>query len=306
MFRQDVDPLADTVPPRYAYESDEEDERADFPIPTPTSMSASGADVDVKITLGANDGVTEGETLIVASGEAGAVWARGAALGEQVGQVSVDGRVIGLVFRPSWAAGTATVIVSEALVRLPVWVMHPYAEAVLSWWKPSGVVILDAYSTATYISPAPIPHHEAPLRYLSTSPASSDLKSLSPFAPPNLLQTTSAAFLTILALHAHSLSQPKSTKADALAILVPSRRAPKPAPHLLDRDHNNSFAEGTALSALEDSEGWDPAVVRAAHSALQLAAGCKGSTGWLGQAGKDVAGQGRRRRAAEMEGSMYI
>ncbi|THH05952.1 hypothetical protein EW145_g4432 [Phellinidium pouzarii] len=301
MFGQDIDPLADSIPPRYAYESDEEDEFADYPV----SSSVTAPEVEVKIALGNGSEAVVGQTLIIASGEVGAVWARGAKLGVQTGQVSVDKHAIGLVFRPSWVA--SSVIVSEALTRLPVWAMHAYAEAVLNRWKPSKVIIIDGYSTATYISAASIPYHEAPLRYLHSSFLKSDLKALSslaPFEPPNLLQSTAAAFLSILAL------PPQSAKTDGFAILIPSPRAPRPTPQSFDRSESAgdeaSFASLTSLSSLEGSEGWDPSVVHAAHHALQVSAGCKESMAWLEQ-GENNGGQAQvRRRVLEVGGSMYI
>ena len=83
------------------------------------------------------------------------------------------------MFHPTWAGGNGTIIISETFVRLPVWAMSPYAMAVLDRFRPSKcvlsvflpgsahapevtlivyllsvprVLLLDAYSTATYIS----------------------------------------------------------------------------------------------------------------------------------------------------------
>ncbi|KAH8112852.1 Svf1-like-domain-containing protein [Phellopilus nigrolimitatus] len=294
----DVDPLADTIPPRYAYESDDEDELADFSV---VGSSRGAPDVDVTIVLGDNREAL-GQVLIVANGEAGAVWGKGAKLGEQVGQVSVNKRAIGLVFKPSWAA--SPVIVSEALTRLPVWAMHAYAEAILGRWKPSRVVVIDAYSTATYISATPIPHHEAPLRYLQSGPVNADLPlsspSLAPFAPPNLLQSTAAAFLSIIALPGSSPIS-KATPS-ALAILLPSPRVHKPAPHTFSSEADVDDVLPSWNS--ENAEFWDPAVAREGHRVLLSSVGCKDSAiKWQGETDKSGSAPVRR-RVAEVEGSI--
>jgi len=86
--RQDIDPLADTVPPRHAVESDEEEDEYN-PLSSGARSKPKIGDVEVKI-LGNVEGV-EGRKLVIASGEAGKVWARGANLGEQSGAVMVNG-----------------------------------------------------------------------------------------------------------------------------------------------------------------------------------------------------------------------
>lgn len=94
---QEVDPLADTIPPRYAYESDDEDELEDLDVKLGSGSSDTrSADIDVRIIIGQNVDIGEGRPLIVASGDVGVVWARGARLGEQVGQVFVNKRAVRL------------------------------------------------------------------------------------------------------------------------------------------------------------------------------------------------------------------
>lgn len=95
MSRQDVDPLAETLGPRYAYESDDEDETGLDTLSSSTAPADAPA-IEIKF-LPPTDGDKSEESggmLIVASGAAGAVWARGAALGEQVGQVNVNKRAV--------------------------------------------------------------------------------------------------------------------------------------------------------------------------------------------------------------------
>lgn len=84
---KDIDPLADTVPPRHAVESDDEEDEYN-----PLSTASAGRlvkTVDVKI-VGAIEGRV-GRALVVATSEAGKVWAKGAKLGEQSGGVMVNG-----------------------------------------------------------------------------------------------------------------------------------------------------------------------------------------------------------------------
>ena len=86
IFIQDVDPLADTVPPRHAVESDEEEDEYN-PLSAPASQNSKVA--DVKITGDTKE--RNGRSLLVATGDVAKVWARGAKLGEQIGAVLVKG-----------------------------------------------------------------------------------------------------------------------------------------------------------------------------------------------------------------------
>jgi hypothetical protein len=92
-----------------------------------------------------------GAPLIIASGAAGAAWARGAQLGEQAAGLYADGvqvpplpsrpsapsslpRQVGALFAPAWAE--SNVLVSEATARLPAAAMHAYAAHVLRALAP--------------------------------------------------------------------------------------------------------------------------------------------------------------------------
>jgi len=155
----------------------------------------------------------------MASGYAGKIWARGANLEEQTAAVAVNGVQIGLVFKPSWTG--ATVIVSEVLSRLPIYAMHPYAEAIVDALKPSRVALLDSYPVPTYATDVPINFHQAPLRFIATSEDTQLLeKDAQLFAPPNLLQSTTASFLSILSI----------TESNGTAVLLPSPHIPPPPP----------------------------------------------------------------------------
>lgn len=80
---QDVDPLQDTVPSRYAIESDEEDE---FNPLQPRPSQDVSEFMNVKIV----GSIPTAGKLIITSGDAGRIWARGAKLGEQTGAVYVN------------------------------------------------------------------------------------------------------------------------------------------------------------------------------------------------------------------------
>lgn len=164
----DIHNNTDNNPPRHAVESDDEDEF------NPIQPTQDIPQLDIKL-LG---DVPVQHNLVVATGDPGAFWARGADLGEQTGAVAVNGVQVGLVFNPPWTA--ANVIVSEALSRLPVWAMHPYAQTIVDTLKPTGVALLDEYAVPSYISSSPVSVNDAPIRYLSTTTFNSvcDLKKL--------------------------------------------------------------------------------------------------------------------------------
>ncbi|KAI6129281.1 hypothetical protein EDD16DRAFT_1211854 [Pisolithus croceorrhizus] len=183
----DVDPLADTAPPRHAIESDDEDEYDPSPSqPKPDHLSVP----DVKFT----GNFPTKSPLLLASGIAGEAWARGADLGQQQGSIYVGGSQVGLLFLPSWTR--AVVVVSETFTRLPLSAMNRYTTAVIDRLQPTSFSVLDTYSIQGYISPKVIPWDEAPVRYLSTNAIPISNPELEPFSPPNLLQSTTASLVT--------------------------------------------------------------------------------------------------------------
>jgi hypothetical protein len=78
-----MDPLADSLPPRYAIESDDEDEF------NPLNQYGSPTEPEIQVKITGN--IPKNVNLIVASGLAGKSWAMGATLGEHSGQVFVNG-----------------------------------------------------------------------------------------------------------------------------------------------------------------------------------------------------------------------
>lgn len=87
---QDFDPLAETVPPRYAYESDDSDEFNPFPDQARPTRTQSLKNVRVTIDLAEQTSNGATNTLIIATGDAGKAWATRAELGQQVGRVVVE------------------------------------------------------------------------------------------------------------------------------------------------------------------------------------------------------------------------
>jgi len=240
----DVDPLADTVPPRHAIESDEEEDEYN---PLHPNSSAPNQVAAVKI-LGE---LPQGRNLIVATGDVAKYWARGADLGEQSGAIAVNNIQVGLVFNPKWTK--TTIIISEALTRLPVWSMHQYAFTMLDYFKPPKGSLLDTYAVPSYIKEEPVPFQDAPLRYLATSTVDRVTKSKAEaFAPPNLIQSTSASLLSVL--NTSHQSSPGTL------ILIPSPHIPHPPPRVLEPSN--------FLQLSEDRFEWPDETINVAQELL--------------------------------------
>ncbi|KAI6026531.1 hypothetical protein BKA83DRAFT_95469 [Pisolithus microcarpus] len=163
----DVDPLADTAPPRHAIESDDEDEY-DLPPAQPKRDQLSIPDVKFIGNFPTKS------PLLLASGS-----------------IYVGGSQVGLLFMLPWTH--AAVVVSETFTRLPLSAMNCYAAAVIDRLQPTSISVLDTYSVQGYISPKVISWDEAPVRYLSTNAIPISNPELELFAPPNLLQSTTAS-----------------------------------------------------------------------------------------------------------------
>ncbi|ETW75330.1 hypothetical protein HETIRDRAFT_331260, partial [Heterobasidion irregulare TC 32-1] len=279
---QNIDPLSDTTAPRYAVESDEEEDEFNPLFPEGNHQSRN-VGIDIK---GISPTNAIGGNLVVATGDAGKIWAKGASLEEQQGAVYVNQLQVGLVFRPSWSNAT-TVVVSELTASLPIWAMSPYAQAVLDYFKPANTVLLDTYPTPVYITAAPVPYRdEAPVRYLSTGPSGTGAPS---FAPPNLIQTTSAAFLSIV-----SVSSPSPS---ATAFLLPSPRIPRPRPSDLTQQDVSTISE--------EDIAWPSATMQTVDQAVFEVLGETLKRQWRR---KDGAREGKSqlKRREVGDGSMYI
>jgi len=191
-----------------------------------------------------------------------------------------------MVFNPAWI--DAIVVVSEFLTRLPVWAQYPYAEYVLDQFKPTKLLLLDSYAASSYIHPAYIPLHKAPVRYLTLNSSVSIPKDFEPFSPPNLIQSTSAAFFSLISL-AGRVSPP--SPAEVTLLLFPGPYHPSNPPDELTP---------TASTLNESDDLWSHSLTKSAHEVLS-----GGKHGWKfkGQGGSSYS-QGKRKN--HVEGSMYI
>lgn len=278
----DIDPLADTVPPRHAIESDEEEDEYN---PLRPSSSAPNQVAGVKI-LG---DLRQGRNLVIATGDVAKYWARGADLGEQSGAIAVNNIQVGLVFNPKWTQ--STIIISEALTRLPVWAMHQYASTILGSLQPSKVSLLDTYAVPSYITEEPVPYQDALLRYLATSIVDPATKSKAEaFAPPNLIQSTSASLLSILSMR----HQPSP----GTLILIPSPHIPHPPPKVLEPSN--------FLQLSEDRFEWSEETINVAQELLFASIGEDLLPRWVHSVDKRGVTSASRKKSDVGDGGMYI
>ncbi|KAJ7021034.1 hypothetical protein C8F04DRAFT_1013612 [Mycena alexandri] len=275
----DTDPLADSVPPRHAIESDEEEDEYNPLRPQPNLSTQ----IDTKLVGTVANVPAPG--LLIATGSVGKYWGRGVQLGEQIAAVMVNKIQVGLLFQPSWTK--SVILVSEVTTRLPLWAMHPYARAVLDAIQPQNIALLDTYAVPSYISDARIAFIDAPLRYLTTGAPPSAFTSLAqPFAAPNLIQSTSAAFVALRA----------ERMATAALVLVPAEQVTPPAPRDL---------APSDFSHWNDPAPWTAAPVRTAHALLSAALG-EQVNAWTEPAPEKPSAAQTRKRPTETEVGMYI
>jgi len=281
----EIDPLADALPPRYAIESDDEDEYN----PLTTQRADQVPIVKIKI----EGHFTTGCPLVIASGPAGNFWADGADLGEQQGAIFVNNIQVGFLFKPS--STRTVVLVSEATTTLPLWSMNKYVNDILDRLQPSAISILDMYPIQSYISSEPLPVHEAPVRYLSLRNISLD--PFQNFAPPNILQSISAAFMS--AMNIRTLSS--SHQSNAVILLLPSPGVPRTAPSKLLTSR---------LSGPSGDQAWSVEMMVKVDEKLFGVVDAKRSCTWALRstlAGSAFGLSKKRQNLAEVgEGSMYI
>jgi len=276
-FTMDIDPLGDSVPPRHAVESDEEEDEYN---PLPRKPNASTV-VDVQIM----GHIQAGKNIILATGDAAKFWARGASLGEQTGGVYVNKVEVGLVFNPSWTS--STIVISEVTTRLPLWAMHKFSKYVIDTLSPPSVALLDTYPVPSYITAEPV--YDAPLRYLSTGAVNPSLTSIaSTFAPPNLIHSTSAAFMAILAI------SPQKSK--GILILLPSNYIPHPPPRIIEPSNFSHLSE--------DRVDWPQETIETAQELLFATVGEHPNITWKSQGENRTSGTLRSRQVGETW--MYI
>ena len=167
-FFQDSNPLADIPPARHAVESDDEDELDVSISHFPSEEEKEGFEIKIRWNpIATSIEERRGKPLLVACGDAGRAWARGARLhqtssSQPNGVVLVNNTPFGWIYTPSWAACGCTVLLSEPFPQgsswgssalgegnegigigaktLPLAAMHPYAEHILKFLMPSRYV----------------------------------------------------------------------------------------------------------------------------------------------------------------------
>ncbi|KAG7448183.1 uncharacterized protein BT62DRAFT_757700 [Guyanagaster necrorhizus] len=278
----DVDPLQDIIPSRYAIESDEEDEF------NPLQRRPDSQDVPEPLNVQIVGSIPTAGKLIVASGDAGKIWARGDNLGEQTGAVYVNGISVCLCFNPEWTS--ATIIISEVTTRLPIWAMNGYGKHILETLRPSRVSILDVYPVPSYITSEPLSFQNAPIRYLATTRVDPDIaERAEKFSPPNLISSTSAAFMADLSV----------SKVQGVLFVLPYPRIPPPAPRKLSPSNIENLTD--------DLMPWNEDTMSTVQTLLFKAIDEKAPDVWVNKSSKGIAVRVTTRQKGDIgEGGMYI
>jgi hypothetical protein len=95
---QDFDPLQDTIPPRYALESDTEDEELYPGAAKRQTKPVSQCEVTVWWTSTPVENSLKKRTLLVGIGEPGAVWGKGLQLGDKLGGALLNDEEVCVVY----------------------------------------------------------------------------------------------------------------------------------------------------------------------------------------------------------------
>jgi len=189
------------------------------------------------------------------------------------------------VFNPPWTK--SNIIISEVFSELPLHAMHPYAETILDSLKPLSVSLLDSYPVPTYATAHPVPIHDAPIRYLTTSLQPDFLDNKAElFTPPNLIQATSASFLSILSLRGIL----------GTLVLLPSPYISLPRPKQI------SLPGFSRLD--EEKVGWSPILMQTAHNLLFQALGEPSTDVW--ECVDPHQDKSTKHRTQVGEGGMYM
>ncbi|KAL0958877.1 hypothetical protein HGRIS_014192 [Hohenbuehelia grisea] len=176
------------------------------------------------------------------------------------------------------------------MTRLPYSMMHPYAETIISKLKPTNVSLLDQYPAPVYISSAQLPLHQAQIRYITTQASTAYPDIVHSFDPPNLISTTSAAFMAILNMPA--------SQVPATLFLLPGSQILPPPPRTL---------EPSDFDWIQDHEAeWSAALMDQAHVLLNQAVGVKTPAKWAIKGESGVAARSAQSKPKIGEGSMYI
>lgn len=181
--------------------------------------------------------------------------------------------------------------------------------------------MIDTYSAASYISKKNIDYVNAPVRYMTSvvDPSSQILSvrvrpptfhSLSEahhnyrrqitnfeqYDPPNMIQTTSAAFLSIVAVRS---LQDKASAVVSSLILLPSI--------FLSRSARPALVEIIPGALSRSSEGWHEALMKDVHQvSLGLSMGSVDPGAWIWGGHSGSLPVSPRSKRAEQDGGMYI
>ncbi|KZT54256.1 hypothetical protein CALCODRAFT_19134 [Calocera cornea HHB12733] len=272
----DIEPLLDSHAPRYAVESDSEDE---FEAPSAAAGISPPHGVDIALPAG----LKAVSKLLIVSGLAGLEWSRGVQLSNAVGDVLVASFPVGAVYVTE--DGGAIVHIT---CTLPPNACYPLASVIVSTFRPQRVGLLDAYTAPTYISDLPSSPYEAPIRVLCTSEMAEPCPvKAAPFRPPNLIQLFPAAVMSVLEI----------VGARGAAVLLPSLHISAPP--------------GLEPAPLNDSDSsWPVQSMMTAHTYLYDLLGSTHKD-WVPHARVHMASKsGRSARSTRGdvvgEGSMYI
>ncbi|KAG8821944.1 hypothetical protein FRC18_011165 [Serendipita sp. 400] len=221
----EVEPLQDGVPNRYAFESDDSEDdigRNAYPgVPDKTRRTRQVYDVDIVWNM--DESTLGGKNMYVAIGQAGLAWASGVQLGAPTAEIQLkDIKVASVHFIEQDG-----VLVLVLKYELPISAMNVFASKVLSTFNPSRVTIVDGYSSPAYIRSSRKSDLDHPIRYLQTACAENKItsKGVKPFRPPNLLLSTSAAFLGILE---------QGQRIPGLLLLLPFPQIERPPPRTIE------------------------------------------------------------------------
>ncbi|KAL1744093.1 hypothetical protein HDZ31DRAFT_64444 [Schizophyllum fasciatum] len=286
----DVDPLGDAPAPRHAIESDEEEDEYN---PLGERRATPNATTSVRVKFSSSL-IKPGQALAVITGPTSVLLLLSEE--DKQGEIEVNGTTVGTLYAPKYTS--AVILASETTVRLPIWAMNAYVKTAIAELLPSSMNVLDTYAVPAYIIDASdASPRSAPIRYLRTPSAARQSPSIPgsarPYAPPNLLQSTTAAFLSNL-----NFAYPDTP---GTAVLLPAQHIAHPAP----KDLTPSTLPSTDYLSADylDEQGWDAETLR---TAVQMILGHEIPTDVLALRQRDAL-RGRRNIAAAVgEGGMYI
>jgi len=151
------------------------------------------------------------------------------------------------------------------------------------------------YAVQNYISSALVPVHEASVRYLSLG--NIFLDPFHPFAPPNILQSTAAAFMSAMNICALSSDQANG----GVILLLPSPEIPRTVPSKLSP---------SGLSRPSGDQGWPVEMMMEVNERLFEVIGAKPPSTWtlgsMPSGGAYDLSKTKRSLAEVGEGGMYI